>query len=179
VTEARDWEHGVFLGSIMASETTAAAAGAVGKLRRDPFAMLPFCGYNMGDYFGHWLSVGASTDPEKLPRLFYVNWFRKDAGGRFLWPGYGENSRVLAWVVERVCGRGAAKDTPIGFVPQKEAIDTRGLAISEDDLAELLRVDDSDWRAEVPLIREHLAQFGSRLPAALVEQVDALESRLG
>ena len=117
VTEAFDWEHGVFLGSIMASETTAAAAGAVGQLRRDPFAMLPFCGYNMGDYFAHWLSIGASTDASKLPRLFYVNWFRRDADGHFLWPGYGENSRVLAWVVERVSGRGDAVETPIGYVP--------------------------------------------------------------
>ncbi len=179
VTEARDWEHGVFLGSIMASETTAAAAGAVGNLRRDPFAMLPFCGYNMGDYFAHWLSIGASTDPAKLPRLFYVNWFRKDSQGRFLWPGYGENSRVLAWVVERVSGTGAADDTPIGYVPSEGAIDTRGLGISPQDMAELLKVDHDDWKAEVPLIREHLAQFESRLPAALTEQVDALERRLG
>ncbi len=141
--------------------------------------MLPFCGYNMGDYFAHWLSIGASTDPEKLPRLFYVNWFRKDDSGRFLWPGYGENARVLAWVVERVTGRGAADETPIGYVPADGAIDTTGLAISRHDMAELLKVDEDEWRAEVPLIREHLAQFDSRLPPALVEQVDELENRLG
>ncbi len=131
VTESFDWEHGVFLGSIMASETTAAAAGAVGQLRRDPFAMLPFCGYNMGDYFAHWLSVGAATDPSKLPRLFYVNWFRRNDDGRFLWPGYGENSRVLAWVVERVAGQGEATETPIGYVPSPGAINTDGLDISD------------------------------------------------
>jgi len=178
VTEAYDWEHGVFLGSIMASETTAAAAGAVGQLRRDPFAMLPFCGYNMGDYFAHWLSIGASTDPEKLPRLFYVNWFRRDAEGRFLWPGYGENSRVLAWVVERVAGRGEAVETPIGYVPSAGAINTDGLDVADADMDELLRVDADDWRAELPLIREHLSQFGERLPAALTKQVEALERRL-
>ena len=179
VTEARDWVHGVFLGSIMASETTAAAAGAVGKLRRDPFAMLPFCGYNMGDYFGHWLRVGAAGDPAKLPRFFYVNWFRRDSEGKFLWPGYGENSRVLAWVVERVSSRGEATETPIGFVPAPGAIDTVGLGVSDENMAKLLEVDTAEWREEVPLIREHLAQFGDRLPAALAEQVNELERRLG
>jgi phosphoenolpyruvate carboxykinase (GTP) len=178
VTEAFDWEHGVFLGSIMASETTAAAAGAVGKLRRDPFAMLPFCGYNMGDYFAHWLSIGASTDPAKLPRLFYVNWFRRDADGKFLWPGYGENSRVLAWVVERVSGRGDATETPIGYTPAPGAINTEGLSITDAEMTELLKVDEDEWRAEVPLIHEHLSQFGDRLPSALSNQVEALERRL-
>jgi phosphoenolpyruvate carboxykinase (GTP) len=178
VTEAFDWEHGVFLGSIMASETTAAAAGAVGKLRRDPFAMLPFCGYNMGDYFAHWLSIGASTDTTKLPRLFYVNWFRRDADGRFLWPGYGENARVLAWVVERVSGRGEATETAIGYTPAPGAIDTEGLSVTDDEMTELLKVDKEEWKAEVPLIHEHLSQFGDRLPTALLNQVEALERRL-
>jgi phosphoenolpyruvate carboxykinase (GTP) len=178
VTESFDWEHGVFLGSIMASETTAAAAGAVGQLRRDPFAMLPFCGYNMADYFAHWLSIGAATDPSKLPRLFYVNWFRRDDDGHFLWPGYGENARVLAWVVERVAGGGEATETPIGYVPSPGAIDTDGLEVSASDMAQLLSVDPEDWRAEIPLIREHLSKFGERLPTALFDQVELLERRL-
>jgi phosphoenolpyruvate carboxykinase (GTP) len=179
VTEAFDWEHGVFLGSIMASETTAAKEGAVGELRRDPFAMLPFCGYNMGDYFAHWLSIGAATGAEKLPKLFLVNWFRKDADGKFLWPGYGENSRVLAWVVERVTGSGEATSTPIGNVPTLGAIDTEGLGVTDEAMTELLKVDDEDWREELPLIRKHLDQFGARLPSALLRQVETLERRLG
>ena len=179
VFQSRDWDHGVFLGSIMASETTAAAAGAVGNLRRDPFAMLPFCGYNMADYFGHWLSVGAAGDAEKLPKIFYVNWFRKDADGKWLWPGYGENSRVLEWVFERVSGRGDAVDTPIGFIPTKDALNLDGLDVTEADLDELLKVDNADWKAEVPLIREHFATFGDRLPRKLHDAVDDLEARLG
>ena len=179
VTQAFDWEHGVFLGSIMASETTAAQAGAVGKLRRDPFAMLPFCGYNMADYLNHWLEVGAATDPEKLPKIFYVNWFLKDADGQFLWPGFGENSRVLEWVFQRAAGRGEARETPIGFVPTPEAIPTEGLDLSDDDVAELLRVDHGAWRNEVPSIAEHYALLGDRLPNALRGQLDALEKRLG
>jgi phosphoenolpyruvate carboxykinase (GTP) len=179
VTEARDWVHGVFLGSIMASETTAAATGAVGKLRRDPFAMLPFCGYNMGDYFAHWLSIGKAGDPAKLPRFFFVNWFRRDSEGKFLWPGYGENSRVLAWVVERVSGHGGATETPIGFVPAPGALAREALDVTDENMAKLLEVDATEWRDEVPLIREHLAQFGDRLPSALAEQVDELERRLG
>ncbi len=179
VFQARDWTHGVFLGSIMASETTAAATGAVGNLRRDPFAMLPFCGYNMADYFAHWLRIGESADPEKLPKIFYVNWFRKDADGRWLWPGYGENSRVLEWVFERVAGRAAAVDTPIGAVPAPGAINTDGLAVSTEDMEKLLGVDAAEWRAEVPLIRQHFAVFGDRLPAALVSEVDRLERELG
>ncbi|MDE3085787.1 MAG: phosphoenolpyruvate carboxykinase (GTP) [Acidobacteriota bacterium] len=179
VTEAFDWQQGVFLGSIMSSETTAAAAGAVGKLRRDPFAMLPFCGYNMADYFGHWLSIGKATDSSKLPRLFYVNWFRKDADGRFLWPGFGENSRVLAWIVERTAGRGEVVETPIGNVPGPGAIDTTGLDIAEVDMASLLEVDPAEWRAELPLVAEHFARFGDRLPHALADELDALERRLG
>jgi phosphoenolpyruvate carboxykinase (GTP) len=179
VTEALDWRHGVFLGSIMSSETTAAATGAVGALRRDPFAMLPFCGYNMADYFEHWLRIGKSTDAAKLPRLFYVNWFRKDAEGRFLWPGYGENSRVLAWVVDRVAGRAEATETPIGYVPAPGAIDTDGLDVSKEDMEALLRVDVEEWRAELPLITEHYARFGDRLSPELAEELDALERRLG
>ena len=179
VFESRDWQHGVFLGSIMASETTAAAAGAVGNLRRDPFAMLPFCGYNMADYFGHWLDVGTAGDEAKLPKIFYVNWFRKDADGKWLWPGYGENSRVLEWVFERVAGRGEATETPIGFVPTTEALNVEGLDLSEADLEELLKVDVDDWRAEVPLIREHFATFGDKLPPALNDEVDDLAQRLG
>ncbi|HXQ44519.1 MAG TPA: phosphoenolpyruvate carboxykinase (GTP) [Acidimicrobiales bacterium] len=178
VTESFDWAHGVFLGSIMASETTAAAAGAVGNLRRDPFAMLPFCGYNMADYFAHWLRIGSAGDPQKLPRLYYVNWFRKDAEGRFLWPGYGENSRVLEWIFERTAGRGEALSTPIGNVPAPGAIDTEGLDVSKEDMLELLRVDESEWRDEVPLIRDFYALFADHLPSALADQVDALEGRL-
>jgi phosphoenolpyruvate carboxykinase (GTP) len=179
VFQSLDWQHGVFLGSIMASETTAAAAGAVGNLRRDPFAMLPFCGYNMGDYFGHWLEIGEGADPEKLPKIFYVNWFRKGADGKWLWPGYGENSRVLEWIFERVGGGGEAVETPVGWVPAAGAIDLEGLEVSKEDMDELLRVDRDEWRAELPLIRAHFAQFGDRLPAELTQAVDDLERRLG
>ena len=179
VFQSFDWQHGVFLGSIMASETTAAAAGQVGRLRRDPFAMLPFCGYNMGDYFGHWLRIGGEADPEKLPKIFYVNWFRKGKDGRWLWPGYGENSRVLEWVFERVSGRGEAVETPIGLVPAPGAIDISGTSVTREDMDELLLVDLDGWRAEVPLIREHFAQFGDRLPKELDAAVDDLERRLG
>ena len=178
VFESFNWDHGVFLGSIMASETTAAAAGAVGNLRRDPFAMLPFCGYNMGDYFQHWLNVGAKGDATKLPKIFYVNWFRKDDNGKWLWPGYGENSRVLEWVFKRVTGEGEAIETPIGFIPTKDAINVDGLQVTSEDMDTLLAVNADDWRAEVPLIREHFAQFGDRIPAALVAAVDDLERRL-
>ena len=178
VFESFDWGHGVFLGSIMASETTAAAAGAVGHLRRDPFAMLPFCGYNMGDYFGHWLATGRGADPEKLPRIFYVNWFRKDADGRWLWPGYGENSRVLEWVFERVSGRGEAVETPIGWVPAPGAIDLEGLDVSKEDMEELLRVDADEWRAELPLIRAHFDTFGDHLPPELEGSLADLERRV-
>ena len=178
VFESFDWEHGVFLGSIMASETTAAAAGAVGNLRRDPFAMLPFCGYNMADYFAHWLKMGKVADASKLPKIFYVNWFRKGDDGRWLWPGYGENSRVLEWVFERCAGRGEANETPIGYVPTKSGINIEGLAVTDADLTELLTVNLDEWRDEVPSIREHYATFGDRLPAALHGQVDALEKRL-
>ena len=178
ITESFDWEHGVFLGSTMASETTAAAVGAVGNLRRDPFAMLPFCGYNMADYFGHWLSFTERFDEATLPRIFYVNWFRKGSDGRWLWPGFGENSRVLAWVFDRVNGTADAKETVIGHVPADDALDLSGLAVSHADLEELFAVNSDEWRDEVPRIREHYAQFGDRLPKALAAQVDALEQRL-
>jgi phosphoenolpyruvate carboxykinase (GTP) len=179
VTESYDWEQGVFLGSIMSSETTAAQAGAVGKLRFDPFAMLPFCGYNMGDYFAHWLEIGnVAPDPSKLPKLFWVNWFRKGDDGSFLWPGFGENSRVLKWVVERVEGTGGAVDTPIGRVPTVDAIDTEGLDIEPSVLEQLVTVDADRWRQELPQLEEHYASIGERLPGELRDQLAALEKRL-
>ena len=141
VFQSRGWDHGVFLGSIMASETTAAATGAVGNLRRDPFAMLPFCGYNMADYFAHWLTFSERFDEAKLPKIFYVNWFRKTEDGRWLWPGYGENSRVLEWIFERTAGRGEAVETPIGFVPAPGAIDVEGLDVTDADMEKLLSVE--------------------------------------
>jgi phosphoenolpyruvate carboxykinase (GTP) len=178
VTEAFDWEHGVFLGSIMASEKTAAATGDLGQLRRDPFAMLPFCGYHMGDYFGHWLAQGR-REGARLPRLFYVNWFRRDPEtGRFLWPGFGDNARVLAWVFRRCDDAAAAVDTPVGRLPTPDALPTEGLDIARGDLEELLSVDVDAWKAELPLLRAHLARFGDRLPAELREQLDGLEERL-
>jgi phosphoenolpyruvate carboxykinase (GTP) len=178
VTEAFDWGHGVFLGSIMASETTAAAAGAVGKLRRDPFAMLPFCGYNMADYLAHWLEVGRAVETDKLPKIFYVNWFRKGPDGKFLWPGFGDNSRVLEWVFERCAGRGEATETPIGFVPAAGGLPTQGLGIDAGDLDELLRVDADEWRAELPSIAEHFDSLGTRLPPELRDELSKLEKRL-
>ncbi len=178
VTEAFNWQHGTFLGSIMGSETTAAAAGKVGQLRRDPFAMLPFCGYHMGDYFAHWLKVGAAANPEKLPRLYYVNWFRQDANGRFLWPGYGENSRVLRWVFERVSGGGGAVDTPIGRLPAPGALDFKGLDVSASAVETLLTVDVEGWLAELPLIKKHYESFGDRLPGGLRTELETLEKRL-
>jgi phosphoenolpyruvate carboxykinase (GTP) len=178
VTEAFNWQHGTFLGSIMGSETTAAAAGKVGQLRRDPFAMLPFCGYHMGDYFAHWLRVGSAADPAKLPRLYYVNWFRQDDKGEFVWPGYGENSRVLKWVFERVTGGGAAIGTPIGNLPAPGALDTNGLELPAGALDLLLKVDIDGWRAELPLIKKHYESFGDRLPAGLTRELNELEKRL-
>jgi phosphoenolpyruvate carboxykinase (GTP) len=179
VREAFDWEHGVFLGATMSSEQTAAAFGTVGQLRFDPFAMLPFCGYNMADYFAHWLELGAQADPEKLPKIFYVNWFRKDADGKFLWPGYGENSRVLEWVVRRLEGQAEAVETPIGLVPAQDDLDTEGLDIDPATVRELLTVDADAVKGELPQVEEHLAKFGDKLPAQIREQFDALRSRLG
>jgi len=178
VTEAFDWEHGVFLGATMSSETTAAEAGQVGKLRFDPFAMLPFCGYNMAHYMRHWLQVGR-RDGAQLPRLFYVNWFRKDEEGqRFLWPGFGENSRVLEWVFRRCDGAAEAEESPLGLVPTQGDLNTDGLDISEEDLATVLVVPVEELRQQLPQMREHLAVFGDDLPEEVTAQMDALEQRL-
>jgi phosphoenolpyruvate carboxykinase (GTP) len=180
VTEARDWVHGVYLGATLSSETTAAAVGQVGVVRRDPMAMLPFIGYNAGDYFNHWIEMGKSArDAALLPRIFYVNWFRRGEDGRFLWPGFGENSRVLKWVVQRLEGTAAAVETPIGHVPTPQALDTAGLDLSAEDLAAALRVDVDEWRAEVPDVTEWFAKFGDNLPAVLWAELDALKARLG
>jgi phosphoenolpyruvate carboxykinase (GTP) len=178
VTQAFDWDHGVFLGSIMASETTAAAGGAVGKLRFDPMAMLPFCGYNMADYFSHWLSVGSKTSAAKLPQIFFVNWFRRDNDGRFLWPGYGENSRVLKWIFERLNGKADAQKTAIGFLPATDSLDIDGLNINIADLEAITSLDTDGWREAVPQIREHFAIFGDRLPTKLHDSLNSLESAL-
>jgi phosphoenolpyruvate carboxykinase (GTP) len=179
VTEAFDWEHGVFLASNVASEGTAAAETTIGEVRRDPFAMLPFCGYNMGDYFAHWLKLGAEAlDKSKLPKIFYVNWFRKNQAGKFLWPGFGDNIRVLKWVVERLEGRGAARATPIGRVPAFGALDLSGLSLLRADLAALLAVDRDEWRAEYSRIVEHYRRYEDRLPSALQGQLLALKMRL-
>ena len=178
VTESFDWDHGVFLGSTMSSETTAAQAGAVGKLRFDPFAMLPFTGYNMGDYFAHWLEIGKATSADKLPKLFLVNWFRRGEDGSFMWPGFGDNSRVLKWVLERVDGTGEAVDTPIGRVPAAGAIDTSGTDVDADTMAKLVAVDADSWRQELPQLDEHYAFIGDTVPAPLREQLTALEKRL-
>ena len=178
VFEAFDWQHGTFIGSIASSERTAAAAGTVGELRRDPMAMLPFCGYNMGDYFAHWLEMGGNTDASKLPKIFYVNWFRKDADGGWLWPGFGENSRVLKWIVERVSGKGESVETPIGYLPASGAIDTSGLDVTDEQMEELLNVDVEEWLNEIASIREHYARFEETLPEALSDELAALEARL-
>jgi phosphoenolpyruvate carboxykinase (GTP) len=178
VHEAFDWEHGVFLGATMSSETTAAAAGAVGMLRFDPFAMLPFCGYNMAEYFQHWLEIGRRGDAGKLPRIFYVNWFRKDADGRFLWPGFGDNSRVLEWVFRRCAGEVDAHETPIGLVPAPGDLHTAGLEIAAEDLEEVLTVNPDALREQLPQLSEHLALFGDDLPDELRAQFEALEQRL-
>ena len=178
VTQAFDWEHGVFLGSIMASETTAAQAGAVGNLRFDPMAMLPFCGYNMADYFAHWLKIGSKGQKDKLPQIFFVNWFRRDEDGRFLWPGYGENSRVLKWVFDRVNGVSNAVRTPIGYLPSPADIDTNGLDVDSGDMDTILSVDVTGWREALPQIRDHYAQFGAKLPARLADALDNLDKEL-
>ena len=177
VFEALNWQHGVFLGSIMASETTAAAAGAVGKLRRDPFAMLPFCGYNMGDYFRHWFEIGARLG-DNAPRIFYVNWFRKDTDGNWLWPGFGENSRVLKWICGRIEGTADAVETPIGYVPTPDALDLNGLDVPDAHVKELLSVNANDWRSELPDLREFYAGFGDHLPQELLTELNVLDQRL-
>lgn len=179
VHESFDWNHGVFMGSIMGSEVTAAAiSDKIGQVRRDPFAMLPFIGYNVCDYLRHWLNIGTKSDADKLPKIFYVNWFRKDENGKWLWPGYGDNSRVLKWIVERVSGEGKAVRTPIGYMPASDAIDTNGLDISNADMAELLKVNKEDWLKEVASIKEYYVSFGDKLPEELIAQLGALEKRL-
>lgn len=179
VTESFDWQHGVFLGANIASEKTAAAEGTVGELRRDPFAMLPFCGYNMGDYFAHWLKVGAQADADKLPKIYYVNWFRKNAEGKFVWPGYGENSRVLKWIVERLQGAGQGVETPIGVLPTVEGFDLDGLDLSKEDLDLLFTVDADIWRQEAALVPAHLELFGDHTPKELWDEYRNLVARLG
>jgi len=178
VTEARNWNHGTFLGAVMSSEMTAAAAGTVGQLRRDPMAMLPFCGYHMGDYLAHWVKIGQKADESKLPKIFYVNWFRKNDEGKWLWPGFGENSRVLKWVVERCAGKAEAVETPFGLAPEKSALDLAGLDMSDADLDVLLTADNEALKAEIEDMRAHFAKFGEKMPAELVAELDALEKRL-
>jgi phosphoenolpyruvate carboxykinase (GTP) len=177
VTESFNWRHGTFLGATASSETTAAASGQVGQLRRDPMAMLPFCGYNMGDYFAHYLKIGERKGAQ-LPRIYYVNWFRANDNGKFLWPGYGENSRVLKWVFERCEGKAHAVETPIGLLPQPADLDTKGMDIREEDLTRLLSVDIDGWLEEIPLIREHFAKFGNHLPEGLTRELEELDQRL-
>jgi len=176
VYESRSWQHGVFVGATMASETTAAATGTVGVARRDPMAMLPFCGYNMADYFGHWLEMGSKM--KNLPKIFHVNWFRRGSGGEFLWPGFGENVRVLKWIFDRVNGSRSATETPIGFLPTSDSLDLQGLAINKESLAELLRVDAGAWQEEVREIGQFFEQFGDRLPRSLHEERETLSARL-
>ena len=181
VYQSKNWEHGVFIGSTVGSEVTAAALDVkAGTVRRDPFAMLPFCGYNMGDYFAHWLEIGKKTSADKLPKIFCVNWFRKSPEGRFMWPGFGDNSRVLKWVFERCSGQGEAVDTAIGTMPTVNAIDITGLEgeVSKEDLAELLKVDREGWLKELEMIKEHYKKFGDHLPKELVRQLEELEARL-
>ncbi|HZI95922.1 MAG TPA: phosphoenolpyruvate carboxykinase (GTP) [Actinomycetales bacterium] len=179
VTESRDWVHGVFMGATLSSETTAAATGQVGVVRRDPMAMLPFIGYNAGDYFQHWVDMGKGADATKLPKIFYVNWFRRDDEGNFVWPGFGENSRVLKWAIERIEGRAAAQDTPIGHVPTPESLDTGGLDMTPEELATCLTVDVEEWKAEIPQITEWFDKFGDSLPSMLWTELDGLKARLG
>jgi phosphoenolpyruvate carboxykinase (GTP) len=184
VTQARDWAHGVYMGATLSSETTAAAVGQVGVVRRDPMAMLPFMGYHAGDYFRHWLEIGKGAhdgagDPDVLPKIFYVNWFRRGEDGRFLWPGFGENSRVLKWVVERLEGDGDAVETPVGYVPAEGALDLDGLDVPAEDVAAALVVDPEEWKAEIPQVAEWFAKFGDKLPGVLWAELDALKARLG
>jgi phosphoenolpyruvate carboxykinase (GTP) len=179
VTEARDWQHGVFMGATVGSEQTAAAEGTVGTVRRDPMAMLPFLGYNVGDYFQHWIDLGKNADESKLPKVFYVNWFRRGDDKRFLWPGFGENSRVLKWIVERIEHKAAGVETPIGVVPTAEALDIDGLDTTVDDVAEALAVNTDEWKAEIPLIQEWFDFVGEKLPTGIQDEFDALKQRLG
>ncbi len=178
VVESLSWQHGVFMAACLSSEMTAAAAGKIGQLRRDPMAMLPFCGYHIGDYFAHWLKIGTMTAASKLPRIYYVNWFRKDAAGRFLWPGYGENSRVLKWIFERVDGTAQTVDSPIGRLPAPGSLDLTGLSLSPENVSELMHIDRNLWSQEIPLVREHLTGYGSKVPQAMFDETNALEKRL-
>jgi phosphoenolpyruvate carboxykinase (GTP) len=178
VNEALDWEHGVFLGSAAGSETTSAALGKAGVLRRDPFAMLPFCGYNMADYFAHWLSMADRAGRDKLPKIYFVNWFRKSEDGKFLWPGYGENSRVLKWICERIDGKGKAVETPIGNLPAPGALDLSGLDVPAGDIQKILEVDTEGWKKEVESISEYYDKFGDRIPKALRDKLEGLRKRL-
>jgi phosphoenolpyruvate carboxykinase (GTP) len=178
ITEARDWQHGVFMGATLSSETTAAATGAVGVVRRDPMAMLPFIGYNAGDYFAHWISVGKQADATKLPKIFYVNWFRRDADGNFVWPGFGENIRVIKWALERIAGTAAAVDTPIGRVPTAGSLDVEGLDMSAEELATALAVNVDEWKNEIPGIEEWFDKIGTQLPSSMRDELDALKQRL-
>jgi phosphoenolpyruvate carboxykinase (GTP) len=179
VTESRDWQHGTFLGATLSSEKTAAASGGLGQVRRDPMAMLPFIGYNVGDYFQHWIDVGKGADADKLPKIFYVNWFRRGDDGRFLWPGFGENSRVLKWAIERIEGTAAAQETAIGHVPSVDHLDLAGLDVPQVDVEEALAVDLAEWRAELPLIEEWFAKIGRALPTSMRDELEALTLRLG
>jgi phosphoenolpyruvate carboxykinase (GTP) len=178
VTEARDWQHGVFIGATLGSEQTAAAEGTVGTIRRDPMAMLPFLGYNVGDYCQHWMDLGKNSDESKLPKIFFVNWFRRGGDGRFLWPGFGENSRVLKWIVERVEGKADGVSTPIGYVPAVDAMDLSGLEVDEADVTEALRVNADEWRAELPQIEEWFAFIGEKLPTGIRDEFESLKQRL-
>ncbi|MBE2256545.1 MAG: phosphoenolpyruvate carboxykinase (GTP) [Ignavibacteria bacterium] len=178
VYESFNWQHGVFVGATMSSETTAAATGAVGVVRRDPFAMLPFCGYNMGDYFGHWVDMGKKLG-DKAPKIFHINWFRTDEKGKFLWPGFGENARVLKWIYERLNGKTDAKETAIGYVPTSDAIDTKGLNMKKEDLEKVLEVNNNEWKNEIPAQKEFFDKFGDKLPKEMTEELNAFEKRLG
>ncbi|SFR17769.1 phosphoenolpyruvate carboxykinase (GTP) [Lentzea waywayandensis] len=179
VTESRDWQHGTYMGATLSSETTAAAVGKTGVVRRDPMAMLPFIGYNAGDYFQHWVDLGKRADADKLPKIFYVNWFRRGEDKRFLWPGFGENSRVLKWAIERLEGKAAAQETPIGYVPTAEDLDLEGLDASREDIEASLAFDADEWRAEIPLVEEWFAKIGEKVPTTLRDELAALKQRLG
>ncbi|HLR86066.1 MAG TPA: phosphoenolpyruvate carboxykinase (GTP), partial [Nocardioidaceae bacterium] len=179
VTESRDWDHGTFMGATLSSETTAAATGAVGVVRRDPMAMLPFLGYHGGDYFQHWLDVGKNADASKLPQIFYVNWFRRDDDGGFLWPGFSENSRVLKWICERIDGKADAVETPIGNVPAPGSLDVDGLDVTEEQIAKALEIKPEEWREEIPQITEWFEKFGDKVPSVFWTELDGLKTRLG
>jgi phosphoenolpyruvate carboxykinase (GTP) len=179
VTESRDWQHGTFMGATMSSEMTAAAKGGKGQVRRDPMAMLPFLGYNVSDYFQHWVNIGKGADAGKLPRIFYVNWFRRGEDGRFLWPGFGENSRVLKWAIERIEGKATATETAIGYVPTADELDLEGLDTPLADIEAALEVDAEEWKAEIPLIEEWFEKIGDRLPTSMRDELEAMKLRLG